>query len=301
MSFDSWQAYLEVCRLGSVSAAAAELGYTQSALSRQMTALEREVGVRLLERHSRGMVPTAAGEAFRQHARVAVNAAARAVRAAKEARDDAPATPLAVGATPSTAAGIVPAALRRLVTPWTLQPALTPQLHAMTTGGELDVAAVTDAPPGLPDDARLVRELIGIDEMCVIVPPGHPAAGRDIVEIGQLAADTWVEDNDGSAALLRQSMARAGHSARVDFAAADLMGKMALVAGGHAIALVPGVLSASMRRDVTPVRLADPPRRGIYVIMQHATPERIPAATTLVGHLRDAMDALDRGRGQAWD
>ncbi len=66
MSLTAWRTFVTVCRLGSLSAAAAELGYTQSAVSRQIAGLEREIGAPLVERHARGIRPTAAGEAFRQ-------------------------------------------------------------------------------------------------------------------------------------------------------------------------------------------------------------------------------------------
>src|SRR5580692_1039722 len=78
MSLDAWRTFVAICRLGSLSAAAAELGYTQSAVSRQLAGLEREVGVPLMERHARGIRPTAAGEAFRPHAQATVNDAERA-------------------------------------------------------------------------------------------------------------------------------------------------------------------------------------------------------------------------------
>jgi DNA-binding transcriptional LysR family regulator len=289
----AWQTYLEVCRLGSFSAAAAEQGYTQSAVSRQIAALERAAGARLLERRPRGVVPTPAGEAFRHHARVVVNEAARAMQSARDVRDQ-PALPLVVGATPALAASIAPTALRHLEGelgrfPWTLLPALSADLQSMTAGGEVDLAVVTDAPPGLGDDPRLDRRLLGMDEMCVMVPEAHPVASRSRVGIEVFETESWVEDNEGSATLLRRSAARAGFDARIERTAADLMGKMALVAAGHAVALVPGVLAPSLRRDVAAVTLVDPPRRGIYAITSAARAPH-PAAAALVDRLAEALD-----------
>lgn len=293
MTLAAWQTYLEVCRLGSLSAAAVELGYTQSAVSRQIAVLERTAGTRLLERRPRGVVPTAAGEAFRHHARIVVNEAARAVQSARDAPEH-PALPLAIGATPATAASIVPVALARLEgevgpLPWTLLPALTAELQSMVTGGEVDLAVVTDAPPGLSDDPRLQRRLLGADEMCVMLPAGHPAASEDRVGIEVFADEPWVEDNEGSAALLRRSAGRAGFDARIERTAADLMGKMALVAAGHAVALVPGVLAPSVRRDVVTVELVDPPRRGIFAITR-AGAEPHPAVGPLTDGLAQALE-----------
>jgi DNA-binding transcriptional LysR family regulator len=296
MTLAAWQTYLEVCRLGSLSAAAVELGYTQSAVSRQIAALERTAGARLLERRPRGVVPTPAGEAFRHHARIVVNEAARALSSARDAPDH-PALPLAIGATPAIAASIVPVALGRLEAglgrlPWTLLPALTAELQSMVAGGEVDLAVVTDAPPGLGDDPRLERRLLGADEMCVMVPTGHQVASEERVGIEVLADEPWVEDNEGSAALLRRSAGRAGFEPRIERTAADLMGKMALVAAGHAVALVPGVLAPSVRRDVVTVALVDAPTRGIFAITR-AGAERHPAVDQLLAGMTEALAELN--------
>jgi DNA-binding transcriptional LysR family regulator len=285
MALTAWRTFVTVCRLGSLSAAATELGYTQSAVSRQIAGLEREVGAPLVDRHPRGIRPTTAGEAFLRHAQAAVNEADRAVRAARDASDGPPVRPLAVGATPSLAAGVVPAAMRRLLDesgplPWRLVTGLTGELCERTATRELDLALVTDAPPGLPDDSRLDRELLGADEMVVVLPVGHRLAGNGPAGIEELADETWAEDNEGSAALLRQHAARAGVTARVDLSAADLPGKIALVATGHAIALTPSVMMSTLRPDVTTLRLRNPPTRGIYSVRPRRDPH--PSAPLLV-------------------
>lgn len=261
MALTSWRTFLAVCRLGSLSAAAAELGYTQSAVSRQVAALEREVGVALVERRPRGVVPTAAGEAFGRQARVVVAAADRAVRAAQEAAEGRHL--VTVGATSSAAADLVPTALRGLPAAWSLTVALTGELEELVATGALDLAVVTDAPPGLAADPRLERHRLGDDAMRVVVPAGHPAA-EEAARLADFADATWVEDNEGSAALLRSAAARAGFAPRIDLAAADLAGKTALVAAGHAVALVPGLLVPALRRDVVAVTVEGAPTRGIY-------------------------------------
>ncbi|MDG4825023.1 LysR family transcriptional regulator [Asanoa sp. WMMD1127] len=287
--------FVTVCRLGSMSAAAAELHHTQSAVSRQIAGLERQLGVPLVQRHARGVRPTPAGEVFRHHALAALNAIDRGVRAAREVGDGTLDRPLAIGATPSLAAGIVPTAIRRLLDTggprrWSLLPGLSAQLHDRVVAGDLNVAVVTDAPPGLPDEPDLERRFLGTDEMVVVLPVGHPRAGTGRVRIHALADQTWVEDNDGSATLLRQHAARAGVTARIDLTAADLPGKVALVATGHAIALVPGALTCALRADVTTVNLVDPPTRGIYLISPRRDPH--PSTAALLDQLRLAFGEL---------
>ncbi|MEU9399198.1 LysR family transcriptional regulator [Streptomyces sp. NPDC048242] len=295
MELTVWQTFVTVCRLGSLSAAAAELHHTQSAVSRQIAGLERQLGVPLMERHARGVRPTPAGEVFRHHALITLNEADRAVRAAREAGDGAFNRPLTVGATPSLAAGIVPEAVRALLRQagsirWSLLPGLSAQLHQRVITGDLDIAVVTDAPPGLPHDTRVERRFLGLDEMVVALPVDHPLAGRGPVHIRTLADQTWAEDNDGSAALLHQHAARAGVSARIDLTAADLPGKLALVATGHAIALIPGALTRALRTDVTTVGLVGPPTRGVYTITPCRDPH--PCAASLLDQLTAAFASV---------
>ncbi|MFI9821596.1 LysR family transcriptional regulator [Streptomyces sp. NPDC052013] len=283
MDLTVWRTFVTVCRLGSLSAAAAELHHTQSAVSRQIAGLERQLGVPLMERHARGVRPTPAGEVFRRHALATLNEADRAVRAARDVGDGACGRPLAVGATPSLAAGIVPEAIRDLLehagpVRWSLLPGLTPHLHNRVIAGDLDIAVVTDAPPGLPNDPRVEPRFLGLDGMVVVLPVGHPQGEQGPLPLQVLADEMWVEDNDGSAALLRRHAARAGFSPRIDLAAADLHGKLALVAAGHAIALIPGVLTCALRPDVTAVTLVDPPARGIYTITPRRDPHPLAAA-----------------------
>ncbi|CAM5368458.1 hypothetical protein STENM223S_07724 [Streptomyces tendae] len=107
------------------------------------------------------------------------------------------------------------------------------------------------------------------------------------MHIRTLADEIWAEDNDGSAALLHQHAARAGVGARIDLTAADLPGQLALVATGHAIALIPGVLARALRTDVTTVALVDPPARGIYAITPRRDPH--PRAASLLDQLTAAF------------
>ncbi|MFB7342835.1 LysR family transcriptional regulator [Streptomyces hydrogenans] len=292
MELTVWRTFVTMCRLGSLSAAAAELHHTQSAVYRQIPGLDRQLGTALIERHARGGRPTPAGEVFRRHAVATLDEADRAVRAVREVRDGAFDRPLAVGATPSLAAGIVPEAVRALLEQagslrWSLLPGLSAPLHNRVIAGDLDLAVVTDAPPGLPHEPRVERRFLGLDEMVVALPVGHPRAGHGPVPLQALADQTWVEDDDGSAALLRQHAARAGPTARIELAAADLLGKPALVATGHAIALIPGVPARALRTDVTTVGLVDPPTRGIYAVTPRRDPH--PSAAPLLDHLAAAF------------
>ncbi len=80
------EAFVATARLGSLTAAGASVGMSVPALSRRLSALEKELGVRLLERVPRGVVPTAAGKTYLAHAAAVLN---RLQAAAAELRRDA--------------------------------------------------------------------------------------------------------------------------------------------------------------------------------------------------------------------
>jgi DNA-binding transcriptional LysR family regulator len=268
MPLTPWNAFVEVCRTGSIRAAAEATGFTQPGLSRQVAALEREIGVRLLHRGARGVTPTAAGTALLPHARLVVNEARRGREAARTATDR-PAT-LILGAVPSATASLVPRALGALRAgggpECTVISRITPELGPMVLNRELDAAVVTDAPPGLPRDAGLRTTHLGDDEVVVIAEPGHPLAGEQRVDLRRLADATWIEDNIGSETMLRQLAARAGFEPHISTIADDLLAKTGLVAAGLGVAIVPDLLIPSLRADLAILRLKRPMHRGIYLI-----------------------------------
>src|SRR3954453_7555754 len=99
--------FVAVAEAGQISAAARRLHLAQPALSQAIHALEREVGVELLERHARGVRLTAAGLAFLRHATATIARAHAAVQAARQAGSPPEFLIGGVGALPEVAAGLI--------------------------------------------------------------------------------------------------------------------------------------------------------------------------------------------------
>ncbi|MBC2931527.1 LysR family transcriptional regulator [Nocardioides sp. zg-1228] len=275
MALTAWRTFVAVCEAGSFTAAAEELGYTQSAISRQVASLEHDLGEALLERLPRGVRPTAAGQALLPHARLLVGEAARARDAVRRARAG-DAVPLTLGAVPSASVDLVPRTLRSLPAEGprvALRSDGSARLHERVRTGDVDVAVVTDYPPGLPTDPEVRRTRLLEDEMCVVLAAGHAlAAGRRRVRLTSFADEIWAEDHPGSGSLLERAAGRVGFEPRVELVAGDLLGKVALVAAGLAVALVPAMLVPGLPAGVAVRRLVAPPTRTVYALSRERRP-----------------------------
>lgn len=293
MDFVALRSFREVCRQGSISAAAVTLGYTQSAVSRQIAALEAQLRSPLLRRHARGVRPTPAGEVLLKHAAAILS---RVDRAAEEVAvaHGRQAARLHVGAVPTATADLMPRALTAYAaahpsTRVTFAAGVTPDLLPRLLDGELDLAVVTDYPPGLPphDGVRLVHLLD--DPLYAALPLGHRLAGRDVVDLAELAGDTWVEDYEGAAAMLVNACGRAGFTPRIDIECGGWLGKQAFVAAGFGVALAPGLLVPALRRDIAVRPLRDPPVRTVHAALRTADAVPGTPATAFAAALTTAV------------
>src|SRR5579863_3707396 len=191
--------FVAVARLGSFSAAATELGYTQAAVSQQIAALENDLKTRLLRR--RPVEPTEAGARLLEHAEP-ILLRLDAARADVTRMTSAPAATLVVGVTPL--AGATPALATALAglrerTPRlevTVRTGTRQQLATATARGELDLA-LTDGltAPGdpLPEQAPVTATGLSETPVAVVLPPGHPLTARASLSLRDLADARWIE------------------------------------------------------------------------------------------------------------
>lgn len=270
MDVTALRSFHEVCRRGSISAAAQELGYTQSALSRQIAALEHRLGAPLLTRHARGVRPTHAGEVLLEHATALLSRIERARQEVTAAAVRQHTARLRVGAVPTVAAGLLPRALAAFASGGGegvrvgFVEATTDRLLPRVLDGELDVAVVTDYPPGLPALDGLELTHLLRDELLCVLPLGHRLAGEGTVDLADLAEDTWVENYAGAASAVTAACARAGFTPRMDIECGSWLGKQAFVAAGAGVTLAPRLLVPALRADLVVRPLRDPPHRNVY-------------------------------------
>src|ERR1700751_888200 len=195
-----YQVFLEAVRCGSLGEASRTLGYTQSAISRHIAALEAEYGVPLLERGPAGVRPTPYRERLLQHADAILGHDDQLRREFDGVRKGALGH-ITVGAFPTAVAGIVPAALNALQQDrpemtLSLTEALTPALIEHVHGRDLDVAVVTDDPDGarLPDSLKRTHLLD--EHLMLAVGRGHRLARRRAFFLREVIGDTFITGSD---------------------------------------------------------------------------------------------------------
>ena len=283
---------LEVARTGSFSAAAERLGYTQSAVSRQVAVTEKAAGSPLFERHARGVRLTAAGEVLVRHAGQVLD---RVAAASQELAGlgDRLAGRLVVGGFPTATAVLLPRAVARLLTEHPglqvqLMEAATPaQLRALRRGRlEVAVMARGEGLPAYDLDGLCVSELHTGRGAGVAVAESHPFAVRDWVEPAELAGQAWVIGTSHAESPEFGAWPAIAEP-EVSFAARDWPTRLGLVSAGLGIALVPGIAAAAVPHGVRwiPVRDQDGGlRRQVCAVTAH---DASPAARAMLRALAD--------------
>jgi DNA-binding transcriptional LysR family regulator len=234
----------ELSRLGTIAAVAEAMSYTPSAISQQLSTLEREAGVPLVRHVGRRVVltPAGAGLAARAEPVLALLEEAAAALAAERAEL---AGELRIGAFPTAVRTLLPAAL---VTLGAQHPRL--ELHVVEVDpaqvpdalrtGSLDIALVHeyDYVPTAADAALETEPLLS-ETVFLASDRGHPDSAAD--PVAQCAGLAWIAASPGTLCrLMTERLCQAaGFTPRIRHQADDFATVLALVAAGQGVALVP--------------------------------------------------------------
>jgi DNA-binding transcriptional LysR family regulator len=269
----------EVVGRGSFSSAADALAYTQSAVSQQIAALEAEVGMTLLERHPRGVRPTAAGRTLVEHTE-GILARLEAAETELEELAGLRGGQLRMASFPTAGATLMPLAIaefraRHPDVELTLAEGepeeIAPRLHA----GELDLAllfefADTSDPlaENLTRSASLTRVGLLEDPLYLALPRQHPLARRKELRLEDLHGEAWVQTSQSSpcATHVVRCCHAAGFEPNVSFESDDYQTVQGLVAAGVGVAFIPELALSVVREDIRVRALAPaPPVRQVIV------------------------------------
>lgn len=232
--------FVTVARLGSFSEAARELGYTQSAVSQQIAALESDLGSVLLGR--RPVEPTEAGARLLEHAGPLLMRLAAARADLARLREKTP-SKVVVGSSPLA---LVPR-LARVLGPGSEVRVLGRDavVHSVLTAeigiGLVDGVTAPNDPVHLPDAGLVLAAVAAERPVAVAMPADHPLAGRAHLRLGDLSDARWIEAPETAVptARLRALSGFDGFRNSVRYHGTDVRGLLTLVAAGHGLAVLP--------------------------------------------------------------
>lgn len=282
---------------GSVSGAAVALGYTPSAVSQSITKLERETRTTLLERRGRGVALTDAAVRLAETAQELLAMVERAETDLEEQRG-VPAGRLVIGAFASAARGLLPGVLAALAREHSALDArlveVDPHLSVgLVARGVLDLTVTFewDIAP-LPAPEGLGRARIGDDLCDVLVPRGHPLAGRERLSHADLAHQRWICQPPDTVChdWLVRTLRAGGSEPDLAYQAAENHTQVALVAAGLGIALLPRLGRGPIPEGVLAVPLEPVPVRRLFTYWRTGAARR-PAISETVRLLREQWPA----------
>jgi DNA-binding transcriptional LysR family regulator len=294
----------EFAARGSIAKTAAVLGYTPSAVSQQLAALEREAGTALLDRSARRAELTDAGRRLAGHAE-RILAMVEEAETDLSARAGEPAGRVVATAFASAAVAFAPALARSLRT----HPQLTLVLRQsqardglrQVRSGEVDVAIVDDWTSRLAEEIETGGSILTCyhllrDQLVLVVPRAHPAADPAVpVDLRALRHEPWLAAPAGepSRQAVDRLLAAVGVTPPVLSEFEGMSTMVSLVARGIGIAILPrlAVAAAERRVAVRPLPHGLDLARDIYAVARTASVRR-PTVAVIVTALRDAAKAM---------
>jgi DNA-binding transcriptional LysR family regulator len=292
---------LEFAARGTITATAAALGYTPSAVSQQLAALERETGAALLERTARTAELTEAGQRLAAHA---AEILARIEAAEADLASPEPVGRLAISAFPTAAVAFAPTLTRTV----RAHPGLSLLLRQTVGGDVLQLVRAGQVDVGIVDDwtGLLTAGQQGLrlyplltDSLVLVLPRGHWAADeRAPVSLFRLRDEQWLATPAGEASrrAMDQVLSAAGGVAEAPSQFDGLATILSLVARGVGVAILPRLtLAGGDTRVVVRDLPGESPARDLYAVARASSAGR-PAVAVITQALTAAARSLSGAR-----
>ncbi|MFD0265151.1 LysR family transcriptional regulator [Streptomyces sp. NPDC127106] len=262
MTLDDLRVFVAVCRAGSLSAVARDLGCTQSAVSQHVRRLEKQIGTALLARHARGVLPTEAGRILQEAAADGIAGLDGALRRLGDVvRGDTGSVRITTGAT--TVRHFMSEAVvgfRRRHPNVSLEFQTENSSRSCfdaLAADDLDLAWITIGGPVRGIEQRPVMELPWV----LAVGADDPLASRPRIDTADLAGIRHIRlpENSTSRAHLDAALAEAGITIRSDTSVADWDTALLLAELGLGHAVVPALPGWQVPGSGGPLRLVPVP------------------------------------------
>lgn len=292
----------ELSARGTVAAVAEALSYSPSAVSQQLSLLEREAGVPLLRKSGRTLELTAAGEALVAEVEALLAGLERAEAALHRSHGEVGGT-IRVSVFQTAMLAMMPSALRRLR-------AEHPRLRVEMVQHEPETAlyetwarsfdlVVAEQYPGhaTAHFTGLDREALTDDRIRLALPPrGAGDAEFDgAEELADAARLPWVMEPHGAASRhwAEQACRSLGFEPDVRYETADLQAHVRLIETGNAVALLPGLVHVGASQRMRLVELPGAPHRTVFTAARVSSSGH-PSVVAVRDALRHEAEALSR-------
>jgi DNA-binding transcriptional LysR family regulator len=297
---------LEFAERGTIAATAAALGYTPSAVSQQLSALERESGAALLNRTAKTAVLTEAGRLLAGHA---AEILAKIEAAEADLASPEPVGRVVISAFPTAAVAFAPALTRAARANTRLSLVLRQtaggEVLRQVRAGQIDVSIVDDWSGRLGSGQSALRFYpLLTDPLVLVVPRRHWAADKQVpVTLYRLRDEPWLATPAGepSRQAIDQVLAAAGGVAEAPSQFEGMATILSLVARGVGVAILPRLTLAGGDARVAVRELPDrSPARDLYAVAR-ASSVRRPAVALIIEALAAAARSIPRaapGRDQ---
>ena len=270
---------------GSVHAAASNLGYTASAVSQHVAALQRETGLTLLARSGRGVEPTAVGLALAAEVDDVLARLGDVEAFVGDLRDGRTGS-LSIAYFASAGSAWMPTVARTLLREFpALRLGLALRDDLSTGPGKRPDLQIVVAPRDFTGTREARAHHLVDDPYVAVVPREHPLAGTDGVELSRLEKERWI-DNDVARGWCRRNLLEACQAAgfrpsfRVE--AHDYPSAIAFVEAGIGITVLPRLGAIRLPSAVATVPVTSPtPVRSIFALVQTAAESAPPARRAL--------------------
>lgn len=234
--------FVAVAEAGSLTVAASKLHTAQPSLSRQIRDLEYEVGTQLMTRNARGIELTAAGQAFLDHARLALIQVEATCEAARRAAKPTKPT-FALGFLTGQEIDWLPEVMRVLRDELpnidiTVSSRYSPELADALMSGKLDVAFLRPE----ANAAGLIYTVVSKEPLVVILPSDHRLASRKVIDPKEIAGETLISVSSTAPALravIDDYLKRSGIETKPEHEVDHLAMAMSLISSTRSVALLP--------------------------------------------------------------
>lgn len=290
--------FCKVVETGSFTRAAQLLGYSQSAVSQAVKALERELGTTLVSRGKGGVVLTQDGESYLPYIR-AVNGAEQALERKRRELEGLENSTIRIGTFTTVSRNLLPQLMQRFKKRYpgvhfVLQQGEYTSINRWVREGNVDFGFTN-----LSTASGLTAQPLYQDEMVAVLPLGHPLASRKMVTMEQLASQPLILLDEGASSVAMETFSDQGFTPQIEYQVYDDYSILAMVRQGLGISILYRLVLPGFEERVTVRPIVRAPQRTVALAWRDWETMPLSArrfADFILRHAQELLEDLLRQR-----